>query len=103
MLKSIQGGRPAPENEWAAGSVASCGDFRVLEVDVGEAFVFHGTSCRHRVPPNPTPFTRVSLDFRTGVGAHFDPLWSKQGTQHDHARQAALRFDPTLEFRSCTG
>jgi hypothetical protein len=84
---------------WAE-SAQRAGDFRALEVDVGEAFVFHGTSCRHRVPPNPTPFTRVSLDFRIGVGAHFDPLWSKQGSQHDHARRRvlwdgeALCFDP---------
>ena len=37
--------------------------------------MFHGTLVRHFVPPNRTEHTRVSLDFRIGVGQYFDPGW----------------------------
>lgn len=36
---------------------------------------FHGTSVRHYVPANQTDSTRVSLDFRVGLGRFYDPDW----------------------------
>ena len=70
---------------WAESSPGR-GDFRPLEVGVGEAAFFFGTHCRHHVPANPSSCTRVSLDFRVGVAGHFDPQWSMRGTQQDHCR-----------------
>eukprot|EP00415_Alexandrium_ostenfeldii_P004271 UN4271 len=52
------------------------GDFLPLEIEYGAIAMFHGTLCRHSVPPNTTHCTRVSLDFRIGVGAFFDPAWT---------------------------
>eukprot|EP00439_Symbiodinium_sp_Y106_P033489 s273_g4.t1 len=47
-------------------------DFQPLAINHGSIAVFHGTLCRHKVPANTSPFTRVSLDFRIGVGDFFD-------------------------------
>ena len=49
--------------------------------------MFHGTSCRHYVPANKTDLTRVSLDFRVGVGGWYDPEWTMSGTTDDHNRR----------------
>ena len=51
------------------------------------ATVFHGTLCRHYVPPNASTKTRVSLDFRIGVEGCFDPRWVLRGTLDDHHRR----------------
>ena len=40
--------------------------------------MFHGTLVRHFVPPNRSEHTRVSMDFRIGVGQHFDPDWRQK-------------------------
>jgi hypothetical protein len=63
-------------------------DYNPVCVDVGQVSVFHGTSCRHYVPPNKTPFTRISLDFRVGIEDFYDPTWKMRGTKHDHYRKA---------------
>ena len=63
------------------------GDYRPLKVEYGEVASFHGSSCRHYVNPNRSPFTRVSLDFRVGVGGYFDPGWRMNGTTNDHDRR----------------
>ena len=55
----------------------------------GEIGSFHGTLCRHHVPPNATCYTRVSLDFRVGVEGCFDPEWKFKGTSMDHVRRTA--------------
>ncbi|CAE7822854.1 eglS [Symbiodinium microadriaticum] len=49
-------------------------DFQPLAINHGSIAVFHGTLCRHKVPANTSPFTRVSLDFRIGIGDFFDRL-----------------------------
>jgi hypothetical protein len=67
------------------------GDYTPVGLDVGQVAVFHGTSCRHYVPPNKTRFTRVSLDFRVGIQDYFDPNWKMRGTKDDHFRK-------TIEF-----
>ena len=67
-------------------SAPDADDFHPLLVDVGQIGVFHGTSCRHYVPPNASRFTRVSLDFRVGVEGCFDPTWVFAGTRSDHSR-----------------
>ena len=71
---------------WAE-SQSHKGDFHSLDAKPGEVIVFHGTSCRHYVPPNPTKFTRVSMDFRVGVKGYFDPHWAMKGTSNDHTRR----------------
>jgi len=63
------------------------GDYTPVEVNIGQVSVFHGTSCRHYVPPNKTRYTRVSLDFRVGVQDYFDPHWKMRGTKDDHFRR----------------
>eukprot|EP00445_Apocalathium_hangoei_P092473 CAMPEP_0204245478 /NCGR_PEP_ID=MMETSP0361-20130328/97652_1 /ASSEMBLY_ACC=CAM_ASM_000343 /TAXON_ID=268821 /ORGANISM="Scrippsiella Hangoei, Strain SHTV-5" /LENGTH=355 /DNA_ID=CAMNT_0051218683 /DNA_START=46 /DNA_END=1114 /DNA_ORIENTATION=+ len=55
------------------------GDFQPLAIDYGSIAMFHGTLCRHHVPANASTFTRISLDFRIGVGDFFDPDWQLQG------------------------
>jgi len=74
---------------WAE-SAPGAGDFHPLEPAVGEAAVFHGSLCRHKVPPNPSACTRVSLDFRVGVAGCFDPDWVLRGTKDDHHRRAVV-------------
>jgi len=63
------------------------GDYRPLEVECGELASFHGSSRRHYVNPNRSPFKRVSLDLRVGVGGYFDPGWWMKGTTNDHDRR----------------
>lgn len=65
----------------------SKGDYRPVCADVGEVAVFHGSSCRHYVPNNPSHATRVSFDFRIGIQGFFDPTWEMQGTNDDHTRE----------------
>ena len=60
-----------------------------MHVRYGEIGVFHGSVLRHHVPPNRSPYTRASLDFRVGVAGHFDPTWSLRGTKEDHGRREA--------------
>ena len=62
----------------------------------GEA-QFHGTLLRHYVPPNPTAFTRVSLDFRVGVGRCYDPMWRRSASQRPS--EAPLRKEA---WRACS-
>ena len=44
------------------------GDYQPLDISYGEIGIFHGTLCRHHVPKNSSDFTRVSMDFRIGLG-----------------------------------
>jgi len=62
-------------------------DYIPLGVKVGEVAAFHGSSCKHFVPANPSAHTRVSLDFRVGVKGFFDPIWTMLGTVSDHNRR----------------
>jgi hypothetical protein len=62
------------------------GDYHPVVARPGEVISFHGSSCRHYVNTNATPFTRVSFDFRVGVEGFFDPHWEMQGTTDDHLR-----------------
>jgi len=64
------------------------GDYEELAIPPGEMAAFHGTLCRHHAKPNPSTFTRASLDFRVGVGRYFDPTWVLRGTKADHGRIA---------------
>lgn len=63
------------------------GDFHPMVANPGQVVSFHGTSCRHYVNANVTPWTRVSLDFRIGVEGFFDPQWVMPGTTCDHDRK----------------
>lgn len=71
---------------WAE-SAPDLGDFSPLDVNYGEIASFHGSLCHHYVPPNRSPHTRVSMDFRVGVGEHFDPKWELPGTMRTHGRR----------------
>ncbi|CAE7518406.1 strG [Symbiodinium natans] len=66
------------------------GDFHPLEIHPGDIAMFHGTLVRHFVPPNRTEHTRVSLDFRIGVGQYFDPGWRMPGLRHYHPRRTIV-------------
>lgn len=74
---------------WAE-SAPGRGDYGPLEVDYGEAACFHGSSCRHYVPSNPTENTRVSLDFRVGIEGYFNAEWSMDGKRADHTRRTVV-------------
>jgi hypothetical protein len=63
------------------------GDFHPLPVGLGELAAFHGSLNRHYAPCNPSPYTRVSLDFRVGVGEHFDAKWSLPSARGQHGRK----------------
>lgn len=65
-------------------------DFEPLGITIGEVAAFHGSSCRHYVPANPTSNTRVSLDFRVGIKGFFDPNWKMLGTKADHNRKEVV-------------
>jgi len=68
-------------------SKAGAGDFHPLKAEYGEVVSFHGSSCRHNVNANHSPWTRVSLDFRVGVEGFFDAQWQMIGTTNDHSRR----------------
>jgi hypothetical protein len=62
-------------------------DFHPVAALPGQIISFHGSSCKHFVNSNATPFTRVSMDFRVGVEGFFDPFWQMKGTSDDHGRK----------------
>ena len=62
-------------------------DYHPIPANLGEAVVWHGSSCRHFVNANASNNTRVSLDFRVGAQGFFDPYWQMRGTTDDHGRQ----------------
>lgn len=66
-------------------------DFQPLAINHGSIAVFHGTLCRHKVPANTSPFTRVSLDFRIGIGDFFDRDWQLDGVKHVHSRREVVQ------------
>ena len=68
-------------------SVPNKGDFHALDVEYGEIACFHGTLCHHFAPPNPSQHTRVSLDFRVGIGEYFDAEWKMAGVKAQHGRR----------------
>ncbi|CAJ1404439.1 unnamed protein product [Effrenium voratum] len=68
-------------------SSPDAGDFQALAIDYGEIAMFHGTLCQHKVPANTSPYTRVSMDFRIGVGGYFDPSWQLPGIKKVHLRR----------------
>ena len=68
-------------------SAPGAGDFRPLDVAYGELAAFHGVLLHHRVPPNTSECTRVSLDFRVGIGRYFDPGWQLREAKAQHTRR----------------
>lgn len=68
-------------------SQPEAGDYEPLAIDYGSIAMFHGTLCRHKVPANTSPYTRVSMDFRIGIGDYFDPNWSLDGVKFVHRRR----------------
>jgi hypothetical protein len=71
-------------------SAPGSADFHPLELAPGEIAAFHGTLLHHRVPPNVSACTRVSLDFRVGVGKFFDPEWRLREAKAQHTRQEVV-------------
>jgi hypothetical protein len=71
-------------------STAGAGDFHPLKAEYGEVASFHGSSCKHNVNANHSPWTRVSLDFRIGVEGFFDAQWQMAGTTNDHSRKKVI-------------
>ena len=68
-------------------STPGAADFHPLDVEYGTIAAFHGTLCRHHVPPNPSRYTRVSLDFRVGIDRCFDPTWRLHAAKAQHGRR----------------
>jgi len=68
-------------------SEEGAGDFHPLDAEYGSMVAFHGTTCWHEVPANPSQYMRASLDFRVGVEACFDPSWVLRGTRASHNYQ----------------
>ena len=65
-------------------SKPGAGDFHPLDADYGNIAVFHGALCRHKVPPNETKMTRISMDFRVGILPYYDPTWKLNGVKAQH-------------------
>ena len=63
------------------------GDYHPIFVKCGEIISFFGSFCRHYIPPNTSPYTRVSLDFRVGIIPYYDASWQMIGTTADHTRR----------------
>ena len=68
-------------------SEADCNDFKPLSIDYGTIAMFHGSLCRHYAPMNKSQYTRVSLDFRIGIGEYFDPKWVLKDARGKHGRR----------------
>ncbi|KAJ3113002.1 hypothetical protein HK100_002135 [Physocladia obscura] len=58
--------------------------YRPVRLDLGQIQRFHGTLLHHRVPPNSSNFTRVSLDFRVAPVLCFDLGWKLPGLKIQH-------------------
>lgn len=63
------------------------GDFKSLDIEYGTIAMFHGTLCHHDVPANASDFTRISMDFRIGIGDFYDPQWTLEGVKAIHSRK----------------
>lgn len=48
-------------------SAPGVGDFHPLDCEYGEFVMWYGSRCAHHAPPNSSPHTRVSLDFRVAL------------------------------------
>ena len=55
-----------------------------FQITHGTAAMFHGALLRHYAPANSSECTRVSLDFRIGVGPCFDPTWTLKEAKGKH-------------------
>lgn len=64
------------------------GDYKPLDITYGEIGIFHGTLCRHHVPMNTSDFTRVSMDFRIGLGE----TWLIDGFALKHGSRGFLHI-----------
>jgi len=62
-------------------------DYHPMNVQLGEMGVFHGSSCRHYIPANGSDCTRISLDFRVGIGGYYDTEYLMVGSKDDHCRR----------------
>jgi len=51
-------------------------DFKPIELDYGEYFMFNGNQCHHGNKPNKTNLTRISFDFRIMPVSKYDPTWN---------------------------
>ena len=65
-------------------SAAGRGDYRPVEIRVGQMLRFHGHQCDHFTLPNDTPHTRLSLDFRVVPQRHF--LERYENSHHPNGR-----------------
>jgi len=65
-------------------------DYQPLAIDYGSIAMFHGTLCRHKVPANSSSFTRISMDFRIGIGEFYDRDWHLDGVKMEHGRREAI-------------
>lgn len=68
-------------------SKPDCNDFQPLNINYGIIAMFHGSLCRHYAPINKSEYTRVSLDFRIGIGEYFDPKWVLKDVRGKHGRR----------------
>ena len=59
-------------------------DFHPVDIDYGAILMFHGALCRHTVPQNSSNLTRISMDFRIGVGPYYDQHWVLPGVKARH-------------------
>ncbi|KAI9337503.1 hypothetical protein BDR26DRAFT_863732 [Obelidium mucronatum] len=55
-----------------------------IRLPVGLIQRFHGSLLHHKVDPNQTPWTRVSLDFRIAIVKCWDPQWRIPGLKIVH-------------------
>ncbi len=63
------------------------GKYEPIDINYGTIYVFHGTLRRHYASNNSSPWTRVSIDFRIGFDACFDPAWVSKEVKATHGRR----------------
>lgn len=69
---------PTMEIEVAKSVDGTLYPYRPIRLSVGQLQMFHGALTFHRVLPNKTPHTRISLDFRVAPAKCFDHDWKQK-------------------------
>jgi hypothetical protein len=59
-------------------------------LEIGEAWRFPGTRCRHFTRPNVSGRTRVSIDFRVSVASCYDEGWKMPGNKERHKMRSIV-------------
>ena len=75
---------------WAESRPGAGDWYPFYPLQVGEAWRFPGTNCRHFTKPNISGRTRISIDFRVSVASCYDANWKMVGNKERHEMRSVV-------------